>query len=259
MNDRPEVIRIEEVRVRHGDVPVLDGVSLVVREGEFAAVIGPNGAGKTTLVKVVLGLLRPDSGRVEVFGKPVRELGPERARIGYVPQMLAQDIHFPISVYETVLMGVYGRVGLARRPGARDRELALNALAKVGLSDLKDRPIGRLSSGQRQRVFVARALADNPSLLLLDEPTTGVDATTTDSLYTLLKQLKEEGVTTVLVSHDVGVVAAYADTLVCLNRVLVAHGRPEEVAAGDALARMYGCDAAYLHHGNAPHIVVEDH
>lgn len=259
MNDRPEVIRIENVRVTHGEAVALDGVSLVVREGEFAAVIGPNGAGKTTLLRVILGLTKPDSGMVEVFGKPVDKLGPERARLGYVPQMPTSDINFPISVFEAVLMGVYGRLGLGRRASAHDRELALAALRKVGLVDLNDRPIGRLSSGQRQRVFVARALVNNPSLLLLDEPTTGVDASTTGSLYSLLKDLKQDDVTIVLVSHDVGVVASYVDTLVCLNRVLVAHGRPEEVTASKALAKMYGCDVAYLHHGSAPHIVVEDH
>lgn len=259
MNDNNIVIRATDVTLNQGDLQVLDRVSLEVRKGEFTAIIGPNGAGKTTLLKVILGIIKPDSGSVEVFGTPVDRLGAMRAKIGYVPQIFSIDLNFPVTVFETVLMGTYGRLGLARRPSDSDRALVMEALEKVGIADLRSRPLARLSGGQRQRVFAARALANKPELLLLDEPTTGVDAATTGSLYSLLRALKEDGTTIVLVSHDVGVVAAYLDTLVCLNRFTVAHGRPEEVAASEALARMYGCDVAYLHHGEAPHIVVEDH
>ena len=252
-------VELVDVTVSRNNVIVLDSVSLTVRKGEFTAVIGPNGAGKTTLLKVVLGLIRPDSGRVSVFGANPRELGAGRARMGYVPQIMAVDLNFPVTVFETVLMGTYGRIGVGRRPKARDRESAESAIEKVGIADLKDRPIARLSGGQRQRAFIARALAGEPQLLLLDEPTTGVDVETTGSLFDLLKTLKNEGVTIVMVSHDVSVVAAYLDKLACLNRSLVAHGIPDEVVTSDALRHMYGCDVAFLHHGDAPHIVVEDH
>ena len=196
---------------------------------------------------------------MELFGKPIESMGSERSKIGYVPQIFAIDLNFPVTVYETVLMGTFGRIGVFRRPKAEDREAAMAALEKVGMADFKDRSIGRLSSGQRQRVFIARALANSPELVILDEPTTGVDTATTGSLYTLLRQLKGEGVTIVLVSHDIGVVANYVDSMACLNRALVSHCRPDEVACSDALASMYGCDVAYLHHGGAPHIVVEGH
>ena len=252
-------IRLVDVSVLRDDLVVLDSVSLTVHEGEFTAIIGPNGAGKTTLLRVILGLVEPSRGTVEVFGVPPRDLGAKRAKIGYVPQILTIDINFPVTVFEAVLMGTYGRVGVGRTPREQDRNAAAAALEKVGIADLRDRPIARLSSGQRQRTFIARALVNDPELLVLDEVTTGVDVETTGNLYTLLKDLKDDGVTIVMVSHDIGVVAAYLDTLACLNKSLVAHGRPDEVASSDALRDMYGCNVAFLHHGDAPHIVVEDH
>ncbi len=252
-------IRLVDVSVLRDDLVVLDSVSLTVHEGEFTAIIGPNGAGKTTLLRVILGLVEPSRGTVEVFGVPPRDLGARRAKIGYVPQILTIDLNFPVTVFEAVLMGTYGRVGVGRTPREQDRNAAAAALEKVGIADLRDRPIARLSSGQRQRTFIAGALVNAPELLVLDEATTGVDAETTGNLYTLLKDLKDDGVTIVMVSHDIGVVAAYLDTLACLNKSLVAHGRPDEVASSDALRDMYGCNVAFLHHGDAPHIVVEDH
>ncbi len=252
-------IKLIDVSVLLNDVIVLDSVSLTVEAGEFTAVIGPNGAGKTTLLRVILGLVEPGRGTVEVFGVPPRNLGARRAKIGYVPQILTIDPDFPVAVFEAVLMGTYGRVGVGRTCREEDRSAAAAALEKVGIADLRDRPIARLSSGQRQRVFIARALVNDPELLLLDEPTTGVDAETMGNLYALLEDLKDDGITIVMVSHDVSVVAAYLDTLACLNKSLVAHGRPDEVASSDALRDMYGCNVAFLHHGDAPHIVVEDH
>jgi zinc transport system ATP-binding protein len=234
-------------------------VSLTVYQGEFAAIIGPNGAGKTTLIKVVLGLVRPDSGMVKVFGVPRDELGPLKAKIGYVPQIFTIDLNFPVTVFEVVLMGLYGKIGVGRRPSEEDRRAALAAIEKVGITDLKDRPIGRLSGGQRQRAFVARALANNPDLLVLDEPTTGVDVATTFNLYSLLHKLKNEGITIVLVSHDVGVVAEYADTVACLNRTLVAHCKPGDPRCAMALREMYGAEVAFFHHGHGPHLIAEDH
>lgn len=253
------VIEVKDLTVRRNDLVVLKSVSLVVSQGEFTAIVGPNGSGKTTLIKSILGLVEPDSGEIRVFGVPIAELGDKRSKIGYVPQIFSIDLNFPITVFETVLMGTYGRLGVGRRPKAEDRAAAMAALEKVGVADLKDRSLARLSGGQRQRVFIARALANNPELLVLDEPTTGVDVATTGSLYSLLRQLKTEGVTIVLVSHDIGVVAEYIDTIACLNVSLVAHCRPDEAVCTEALAEMYGCHVAFLHHGEAPHIVVEDH
>lgn len=253
------IIEVSNLTVLRQELVVLESVSLTVNKGEFTAIVGPNGSGKTTLIKAILGLIRPDKGSVNVFGLPVGQLSEARSRIGYVPQIFDIDLNFPITVFEAVLMGTYGRIGIGRRPKRQDREAAMRALEKVGVADLKDRSIARLSSGQRQRVFVARALANDPELLVLDEPTTGVDVATTGSLYTLLRELKQDGVTIVLVSHDIGVVAAYVDTVACLNTSLVAHCRPDEAECTAALTDMYGCHVAFLHHGEAPHIVVEDH
>lgn len=252
-------IEATDVTVFRNELLVLDSVSLTVNRGEFTAIVGPNGSGKTTLVRAILGLIEPDRGSIRVFGRPVYALGERRSKIGYVPQIFDIDMTFPITVFETVLMGTYGRIGVGRRPRESDRAAAMAALEKVGVADLAGRPIARLSSGQRQRVFIARALANDPDLLVLDEPTTGVDVTTTGSLYSLLRRLKGDGVTIVLVSHDIGVVADYIDTVACLNTALVAHCRPDEAVCTEALTEMYGCHVAFLHHGEAPHIVVEDH
>ena len=249
-----DVIKTTNLTVTAPDgMTVLDNVSLTVKQGEFTAVIGPNGAGKTTLLRAVLGLITPTSGSVEVFGG-----SPESAlsKIGYVPQTMTIDRTFPISVYETVLMGTFARLGVGRRPGKRVREDALKALETAGIANLASRPIGNLSGGQRQRVFIARALVNKPELLILDEPMTGVDAATTENLYTLLKSLRSEGVTIIMVSHDVGVVASFADKIACLNKTLISHCLPHEIGH-DHLEKMYGCDASYLHHCGC--LVVEEH
>ena len=240
-----DIIKTENLTVTAPDgMTVLDNVSLTVKRGEFTAVIGPNGAGKTTLLRAVLGLIAPTSGTVEVFGgTPKSALG----RIGYVPQTLTIDRTFPVSVREAVLMGTFARCGIGRRPGKREREDAFKAMEKAGIADLKDRPIGNLSGGQRQRVFIARALVNNPELLILDEPMTGVDPATTENLYTLMKGLRDEGVTIIMVSHDVGVVASFADKIACLNKTLITHCLSHDLNH-EHLEKMYGCDASYLHH-----------
>jgi zinc transport system ATP-binding protein len=257
VNQAQPIIELEHVTVTFQDLLALDDVSLSVPRGSFLALIGPNGAGKTTLLQVILGLIRPAKGSVRIFGKNRAEFNGERRRIGYVPQLMSVDLNFPISVGEVVLMGRFGRIGLFRRPSAVDRAAALEAMKRVGIADLAERPIRRLSGGQRQRVFLARALANEPELLLLDEPTTGVDAVSSESLYELLRTLHAGGITMLVVSHDVGVVASYVEGVVCINRRVVAHGRPAEVLGSDELAKMYGCEAMFFHHGHVPHLVVE--
>jgi ABC-type Mn2+/Zn2+ transport system ATPase subunit len=167
------------------------------------------------------------------------------------------DPSFPVLAGEVVLMGRYGRLGLVRRPSVEDHREALRAMEQVGVAHLAKRPLARLSGGQRQRVFLARALSNAPDLLLLDEPLTGVDVAATESFYELLRGLHTGGMTTLVVSHDVGVVASFVDGVVCVNRRLVAHGRPEEVLGSEELEQMYGCEAVFFHHGRAPHMVVE--
>ncbi len=251
------IIELAKVSAAYNGELALQEVSLTVQRGEFLAIVGPNGSGKTTLLKVVLGLLRPLAGRVRVFGRPPWQLGTERWRIGYVPQVHQADLRFPVNAYQTVLMGRYGQLGLFHRPGPRDRAAAEQALERVALSELAQHPIGKLSGGQRQRVYLARALVAQPELLLLDEPTTGVDPGASESFYELLSSLHAEGLTIVLISHDVGVVAQQVDQVACLNRRLIVHGRPQEVLSSEALAQMYGCEAVLFLHGRVPHIVVE--
>ncbi len=253
------VVEVDQVTVRYQELVALEEVTLKVVHSEFVALIGPNGSGKTTLIKAILGVVRPTAGTVRLFGKPVPDLDGEWKRVGYVPQVAQIDHRFPLRVFDVVLMGRYGRVGLIRRPGKHDREAARRALDRVGMSDLAQRPIGRLSGGQRQRVLVARALAAEPDLLLLDEPTTGVDVGTTEGLFDLLEGLHREGITILVVSHDIGIVAQHVDQLVCINRRLVAHGRPEEVLSGEVLECMYGPHASLVGHGDIPHIVVPHH
>jgi len=250
------IIELCNVTVRYQQLVAVEDVTLSVTPGEFLALIGPNGSGKTTLVKAMLGLVEPASGSVRLFGQRPQDLGRQWARVGYVPQVVHIDPRFPIRVFDVVLMGRYAQIGLVRRPGARDREAARVALERVGLSELAGRQIGRLSGGQRQRVLVARALATEPELLILDEPTTGVDVGTTEGLFELLEAFHEQGMTVVVVSHDVGVVAQHVNRVACMNRRLVAHGRPAEVMRPEVLECMYGREAALVAHGDLPHIVV---
>src|SRR2546426_8017106 len=243
------VVELEHVSFDHGSERVLDEASLRIGRGDFLGIIGPNGSGKTTLLKVLLGLLRPASGRVRVFGTDVR-LFREWARIGYVPQKAtACDARFPASVLEVVLSGRSGVAGIGRRFGERDRAAAEEALKTVDMLELKARPIGRLSAGQQQRVFIARALASRPELLLLDEPTVGVDVDAQERFYSLLRRLNREfGTTLVLVSHDVSVVAGEVTHLACLNRRLVFHGSPEEAMRSGALAQLYRAESLVVAH-----------
>jgi len=259
MKNGNTVIELKDVFVYYQELLVLSDVNLDIQKGEFYSIIGPNGAGKTTLLKVILGLIKPDKGKVHVFGKQPWKLNKDRKKIGYVPQIMSVDINFPVTVFEVVLMGRYGQIGLLKPPGKKDRDAAFVALERVGIADLADRPFSRLSGGQRQRVFLARALSNEPEVLILDEPTTGVDAATTESFYELLNDLKKSGITLIIVSHDISVVASKVDRIACLNKRLIAHGRPEEVLKEAHLEEMYGCEAMLLLHHQIPHIAVKEH
>ncbi len=253
------VIELSRVTVRYRDLVAIEDVSLGIEGGEFLAVLGPNGSGKTTLIRAALGLVEPSAGSVRLLGRSPHELGKDWGRIGYVPQISSIDPHFPVRVADVVLMGRYGRVGLLRRIGRADREAAQLALERVGLADLASRQIGRLSGGQRQRVLVARALANEPEILILDEPTTGVDVGTTEGLFELMGGFHGDGMTVVAVSHDVGVVARHVTRVACMNRRLIVHGRPAEVLQGEVLECMYGGEATLVGHGELPHMVVRHH
>ncbi|NTU59324.1 MAG: ABC transporter ATP-binding protein [Chlorobiaceae bacterium] len=213
------VIVCDRLCVELGGTSVLLGVSLSVYEGDFIAVLGPNGGGKTTLLKTILGLVKPTSGTVTVFGEPP---GHATGRIGYVPQSMFFDREFPISAWDVVLMGRLSRKKLMQRYNSADRRKVAEALEITGLSDLGSRRIGALSGGELQRVLIARALAADPDLLLLDEPTASVDPEMKTTIYDLLDRLRERH-TIMLVTHDTGTIGRHVSRIACLNCSLDMH------------------------------------
>jgi len=247
-----DIASVEHVSLRYGNVAALEDISFRLRPLDFVSVIGPNGGGKTTFLKVLLGLLTPHEGTVRVLGQDPAQ---SRKEIGYVPQQVSIDKHFPISVWDVVLMGRLGKRRGLRTYSAEDRDLAADALRKVKLHDLRDRQIGKLSGGQQQRALIARALVTNPQLLLLDEPTASVDSEIKQDIYELLVELNEK-LTIVMVSHDIGVVSTYTKTIACLNRTLVYH--EEKDITAEMLATTYQCPVDLIAHG-VPHRVLAAH
>jgi zinc transport system ATP-binding protein len=241
------VVEVRDVTFGYGEVPVVEGVSFDVPAGAFLGLVGPNGSGKTTLVELMLGLRRPDRGTVRLFGTRADDFD-DGTRIGYVPQdVTTANGELPVTVREAVRMGRYPHRWLGRFTDA-DRHAVEAALERVGVSDIADRRVGRLSGGQRQRVFIARALASDADLLALDEPTVGVDAESREAFYDLLHELTDDGITIVLIEHDIGVVTAHASEVACLNRELFFHGDPETFVETDALAAAYGGSQHVLQH-----------
>ena len=247
-----EVIRIRDLWAGYDEDPVLEGINLSVWESDFIGLIGPNGGGKTTLIKVLLGLLPPQRGEVQIMGKPVEE---GRQHIGYVPQVVVFDREFPISVWEVALMGRLGKRGLFRYYSTQDQEIVAEALRKVEMLDQRKRAIGELSGGQRQRVYIARALATQPDILLLDEPTASVDPQISGSIYELLNELNQK-VTILLISHDMSAISSYTKTVGCLNRQLFYHGGRE--VTEDMVSASYHCPIDLIAHG-VPHRVLARH
>lgn len=228
---------LSDVTVGYGDRPVLEHLDLAVEAGTLLAVVGPNGAGKSTLLKLLAGLLEPWSGRIEVLGAPP---GREARRIAYVPQAELVDWQFPVTVGDVVMMGRYPRLGLGRRPGEADRRAVVAALELVRMADRIDTQIGQLSGGQRRRVFLARALAAEPDLFLLDEPVTGVDATTQEELMDLLEAEARRGKTVIATTHDLACAAGRFQRVLAINRTIIAHGPASLILEPEILARTYG-------------------
>jgi manganese/zinc/iron transport system ATP- binding protein len=226
----------------HGD-PVLWDIDLDVPPGVMAAVVGPNGAGKSTLVKTILGLIKPAAGHVMIHGRPYRA---QRRRVGYVPQRSSVDWDFPTTVLDVVTMGLYGQLGWLRWPGRRERAQALEALDLVGLRPFAERQISQLSGGQQQRVFLARALVQRADVYFLDEPMAGVDATTERAIVEILRRLRDQGKTVIVVHHDLQTVRSYFDWLLILNVRVIAQGAVAEVYTADNLRRAYGGQIALL-------------
>ncbi|MFZ5824909.1 MAG: metal ABC transporter ATP-binding protein [Bacillota bacterium] len=236
------LVHLRDVSFGYGSGLVLDSVNLTVERGSYLGLIGPNGSGKTTLLRLVLGLLpTPRTGLIELFGTPIQKFR-EWWRIGYVAQKAASfNTGFPATVEEVVFTGRAPRRGLFQRFTGEDRQAVHEALTRVSMLEHKGKLIGRLSGGQQQRVFIARALVSQPELLILDEPTVGVDASAEAQFYQLLRTLRKEmGLTVILVSHDIGAVAHEVTSLACLNRKLFYHGSPDEFGTDDQLCELYG-------------------
>lgn len=231
-------IDVEELNVNYGKTPVLWDVSFQIPKGRLVGIIGPNGAGKSTLLKSLLRLTKVLSGRIDILGES--SLSEVRQKVAYVPQRGSVDWDFPITAFEVVLMGRYGRLGLFRRPRKADRDAAFDALDLVGMLGFADRQIGQLSGGQQQRLFIARALVQNADLFLLDEPFAGVDLTTEKSMIDLLKKQKDLGKTVCVVHHDLPTVQEYFDWIIILNTRLIAFGPVAEVFTKENLSLAFG-------------------
>lgn len=249
MKDNHALVRVEDMEFRYRRDPVLVDIELAIEPGDFLAVIGPNGSGKTTLIKIMLGLLAPTRGAVSLFGTPLREFR-EWERVGYVPQKATHfDPFFPASVQEVVGMGLVSRGRRRRVPPGQRRLRVLDALGAVGMQDKVNCPIGELSGGQQQRVFIARALVSSPEILILDEPTAGVDAASQNTFYAMLNRLnREKGLTVVFSTHNVGVVTRHVNKVACINQRLYFHGSHEEFCATDQLLEAYGGRAHIIQH-----------
>ena len=246
------VIELSNVTFRFNRHPVLDDVSLVIREGEFHAIIGPNGGGKTTLLKIMLGLLEPQEGSVRILGGGVRE---NRRHLGYVPQFRTFDFHYPISVRDMVLSGRLGHGTGKLGYGPDDHATADDVLEAMSISDIADREIADISGGQRQRAIIARALVGRPRVLLLDEPTVYVDTPTATHFYEIIDELRRE-MTIVLVTHDVGALSPDITTVSCLNHRIFTHDARE--ITEEMIGAVYPCPVDLIAHG-IPHRVFRQH
>jgi ABC-type Mn2+/Zn2+ transport system ATPase subunit len=242
------LIELEKVTCRYGHDPVLVNIDLRVEAGDFLGVVGPSGSGKSTLLRAIAGSVEPIAGRVDRMAD---------LAVAYVPQVVSVNWYFPVTVREAVLMArIDGR--LLPWPSRRELADAQQVLDRLGIGDLADRHIRALSGGQQQRVFIARALLRQPQLLLLDDPTSGVDVRTRHDVMHVIHELHHDGLAIVLTTHDLNGIAAHLPQLVCLNREVIAHGPPARVITPDVLERTYGAPLEVLSHGGMP-VVVEQY
>jgi len=243
-------IVVEHLSFSYNGALVLQDIDFVLRRGVSLGLIGPNGGGKTTLLKLILGQLKPSSGTIRVFGRPPAKLGKLRAKIGYVPQKALFDPAFPATALDVVLMGSYFEAGLFSRVGSERRSRALALMTRLGVAALANEQIGKLSYGQQQRVFIARGLMSSPELLILDEPTTGIDTEGQNRFFRQLDELKHDlNLTVLMVSHNIARLADHVDEIACLYRTIHWHDRSELVNQ-QVLEKVYACelDAFFQRH-----------
>lgn len=245
------IIEIKGLTYRYEKERVLEDINITVPKGAFLGIVGPNGSGKSTLLKLILGLLAPQEGEIRLFGKPIGSF-TEWHKIGYVSQKANSfNSGFPATVEEVVSSGLTSKIGLFRFMRANDRKKVQKAMESVGMAEFSAKNIGELSGGQQQRVFIARALVSDPELLILDEPTVGVDARRVDVFYDMLEVLnKEHGITLLLVTHDIGTISETVTHVACLNKHLHFHGDAGEFGAlaENGLSDMYGHGIHLLNH-----------
>lgn len=236
------VVEISNLSFAYADSPVLQSINLKVDRGTVLGLIGPNGGGKTTLIKLLIGLLQPTSGQLQIAGLSPRQAVHKGDVLGYLPQNPPPPDRFPLNVRQVIHLGLSGKAGLLHRPAKADRNFADFLLERVGLADKATTPVGQLSGGQLQRVLIARALAPRPSILLLDEPTTGIDRAGQENFIEFLLGLKQElNLTVIVVSHDLRAVSALSDRIACLNVTLHCHDVPQRLPA-DVIYGLFACD-----------------
>jgi len=243
-SDTDPVVALDGVTFGYTATPVVEDITLEIDGGEYVAIVGPNGSGKSTLMRLVLGLLQPDTGTARLFGEPATAFD-DGDRLGYVAQHASAAKSMPITVREVVKMGRFPHVGFGRLSPS-DWAVVDDAIETVGMTAFRDRRVTQLSGGQRQRAFIARALASEADLLVLDEPTVGVDVESVADFYELLDSLHAEGITVLLIEHDLGAVTEHAERVVCLNREIYFDGPTDEFVAGDALGRAFGTAASLV-------------
>lgn len=250
---RKTAVHIENLSVYYGETPAITNICMEVEEGEFLGIIGPNGGGKSTLLKCILGLIPITTGNIKIYNE---ELGKNNTMIGYVPQFATMDKHFPISCLEVVLTGCIKRgISPFFRFTKKDRDIAFEQLERVSIKKLANKQIGELSGGEFQKMLIARALAVNPKILFLDEPTASVDASSREQIYDLLEELNKN-ITIILVTHDLMAISSKVGRLACLNENLVYHGKPE--LNDNIINKLYGCPVDLIAHG-VPHRVLREH
>jgi len=240
------LVDLNHVSFGYGATPVLEDVSLHLHAGQFAALVGPSGAGKTSLLKLILGTLRPTHGSLVIGGRAVD--GSPASQVAYVPQVETVDWNFPVTVEQVVLMGRVRKSGIWPWPSAEDRRRVADVLERLEIAPMAKRHIRDLSGGQQQRVFLARALIAEPTLLVLDEPTSGVDMRTAENVLHLLADLNRQGITILMTTHDLNAAAAHLPWVICLNCRVIAEGAPEDVFTEAILNRTYHGEMMVIHH-----------
>ncbi|MBY7144173.1 metal ABC transporter ATP-binding protein [Virgibacillus sp. NKC19-3] len=243
MGNTEAALSVQHLTVSYGDHTALNNINFHIQQGRLTGVIGPNGAGKSTLMKAALGLISKDSGSVEIYGKPANHM---RKKVAYVPQRNNIDWDFPINVLDTVLLGTYPKLGVFHRPKKADRKRASESLEQVGLGDYKKRQIGELSGGQQQRVFLARALAQEAQLFFLDEPFVGIDASSEETIIRVLKELRDNGNTVIVIHHDLSKAEDYFDDLVLINVELIESGPTKTVLNPETITKAYQTQFPFL-------------